>query len=66
MRLLHSFALERRIKKAISLSGPEVVTTFGIGDAWIQVDEHPGDIVCIMGDLLMSYQTTDSNRHFNE
>ncbi|PYH70175.1 Clavaminate synthase-like protein [Aspergillus vadensis CBS 113365] len=35
--------------------GREVVTEFGIGDEWTQVEAHTGDIVCNIGDLLMSW-----------
>lgn len=35
--------------------GREVVTSFGIGDNWTKVDFAPGDIVCNIGDLLMSW-----------
>ncbi|KAK4497960.1 hypothetical protein PRZ48_010616 [Zasmidium cellare] len=35
--------------------GREVVTSFGIGDRWTKVDFSPGDIVCNIGDLLMSW-----------
>lgn len=35
--------------------GREVVTSFGMGDNWTKVDFAPGDIVCNIGDLLMSW-----------
>lgn len=35
--------------------GREVVTEFGIGDTWTRVEFSPGDIVCNIGDLLMSW-----------
>lgn len=35
--------------------GREVVTGFGIGDVWTKVDPAPGEIVCNIGDLLMSW-----------
>lgn len=35
--------------------GREVVTSFGMGDTWTRVDFAPGDIVCNIGDLLMSW-----------
>ncbi|GME64275.1 Oxoglutarate/iron-dependent oxygenase [Neofusicoccum parvum] len=35
--------------------GRESVTEFGIGDEWTKVDFAPGDIVCNIGDLLMSW-----------
>ena len=35
--------------------GREVVTEFGIGDDWTPVEPHTGDIVCNIGDLLMSW-----------
>ncbi|TKA67376.1 hypothetical protein B0A55_08752 [Friedmanniomyces simplex] len=35
--------------------GREVVTSFGMGDQWTKVDFAPGDIVCNIGDLLMSW-----------
>ena len=35
--------------------GREVVTSFGMGDVWSKVDFNPGDIVCNIGDLLMSW-----------
>ncbi|KAK5117164.1 hypothetical protein LTR85_008932 [Meristemomyces frigidus] len=35
--------------------GREVVTSFGMGDTWTKVDFKPGDIVCNIGDLLMSW-----------
>ena len=35
--------------------GREVVTSFGVGDTWTKVDFAPGDIVCNIGDLLMSW-----------
>ena len=35
--------------------GREVVTTFGMGDTWTKVDFEAGDIVCNIGDLLMSW-----------
>ncbi|GLA15508.1 hypothetical protein AnigIFM62618_002049 [Aspergillus niger] len=35
--------------------GREVVTEFGIGDEWTRVEAHTGDIVCNIGDLLMSW-----------
>lgn len=35
--------------------GREVVSSFGVGDTWTKVDFAPGDIVCNIGDLLMSW-----------
>lgn len=35
--------------------GREVVTEFGFGDFWTKVDFAPGDVVCNVGDLLMSW-----------
>lgn len=35
--------------------GREVVTSFGIGDTWTKVDPAPGEIICNIGDLLMSW-----------
>ena len=35
--------------------GREVVTEFGIGDTWTKIEFEPGDIVCNIGDLLMSW-----------
>ncbi|KAG9229579.1 putative gibberellin 20 oxidase [Amylocarpus encephaloides] len=35
--------------------GREASTAFGIGDVWTKVDPAPGDIVCNIGDLLMSW-----------
>ncbi|KAI9933729.1 hypothetical protein ASPWEDRAFT_24042 [Aspergillus wentii DTO 134E9] len=35
--------------------GREVVTEFGIGDEWTKVEARTGDIVCNIGDLLMSW-----------
>lgn len=35
--------------------GRESVTNFAIGDEWTKVDFAPGDIVCNIGDLLMSW-----------
>ncbi|OCK75736.1 iron/ascorbate family oxidoreductase [Lepidopterella palustris CBS 459.81] len=35
--------------------GREAVTSFGIGDVWTKVDFEAGDIVCNIGDLLMSW-----------
>ncbi|KAK1042153.1 hypothetical protein LTR33_015591 [Friedmanniomyces endolithicus] len=35
--------------------GREVVTNFGIGDEWTKVEFAAGDIVCNIGDLLMSW-----------
>ncbi|KAL4891835.1 hypothetical protein BDV59DRAFT_181055 [Aspergillus ambiguus] len=35
--------------------GREVVTEFGIGDQWTKVEAKTGDIVCNIGDLLMSW-----------
>lgn len=35
--------------------GRESVTEFGIGDEWTKVEFSPGDIVCNIGDLLMSW-----------
>lgn len=31
------------------------MTEFGIGDEWTKVEFAPGDIVCNIGDLLMSW-----------
>jgi len=35
--------------------GRDVVTEFGIGDVWTKVDPVPGEIVCNIGDQLMSW-----------
>ncbi|KAJ5170044.1 uncharacterized protein N7500_002827 [Penicillium coprophilum] len=35
--------------------GREVVTEFGIGDEWTKVSARTGEIVCNIGDLLMSW-----------
>ncbi|KAK4997554.1 hypothetical protein LTR66_003033 [Elasticomyces elasticus] len=35
--------------------GREVVTSFDMGDTWTKIDFAPGDIVCNIGDLLMSW-----------
>ncbi|RMY59259.1 hypothetical protein D0865_02163 [Hortaea werneckii] len=35
--------------------GREAVTNFGIGDTWTRIEFAPGDIVCNIGDLLMSW-----------
>ncbi|KAL2816019.1 hypothetical protein BDW59DRAFT_177476 [Aspergillus cavernicola] len=35
--------------------GREVVTEFGIGDDWTKVEARTGEIVCNIGDLLMSW-----------
>lgn len=35
--------------------GREVVTEFGVGDRWTKVEFEEGDIVCNIGDLLMSW-----------
>lgn len=35
--------------------GRDVVTSFGMGDTWTKVAFAPGDIVCNIGDLLMSW-----------
>ncbi|GAB1208237.1 hypothetical protein APSETT445_006978 [Aspergillus pseudonomiae] len=35
--------------------GREAVTEFGIGDEWTPVDARTGEIVCNIGDLLMSW-----------
>jgi isopenicillin N synthase-like dioxygenase len=35
--------------------GREVVTSFGMGDQWTKVEFEAGDIVCNIGDLLMSW-----------
>ncbi|EME41960.1 hypothetical protein DOTSEDRAFT_72908 [Dothistroma septosporum NZE10] len=35
--------------------GREVVTSFGMGDTWTKVNFEEGDIVCNIGDLLMSW-----------
>lgn len=35
--------------------GREVVTSFGMGDTWTKVEFAQGDIVCNIGDLLMSW-----------
>jgi isopenicillin N synthase-like dioxygenase len=35
--------------------GREVVTEFGIGDEWTKVEPRTGEIVCNIGDLLMSW-----------
>ncbi|KAI6872757.1 Clavaminate synthase-like protein [Hortaea werneckii] len=35
--------------------GREAVTSFGMGDTWTKIDFAPGDIVCNIGDLLMSW-----------
>ncbi|KAH8598162.1 hypothetical protein B0O99DRAFT_507058 [Bisporella sp. PMI_857] len=35
--------------------GREAATEFGIGDLWTKVEPQPGEIVCNIGDLLMSW-----------
>lgn len=35
--------------------GREVVTDFGLGDEWTKVDLKAGEIICNIGDLLMSW-----------
>jgi isopenicillin N synthase-like dioxygenase len=35
--------------------GREVVTEFGIGDVWTKIEPKTGEIVCNIGDLLMSW-----------
>jgi len=35
--------------------GREVVTEFGLGDRWTKVNLKAGDIICNIGDLLMSW-----------
>ncbi|MCJ1475947.1 hypothetical protein MMC13_004611 [Lambiella insularis] len=35
--------------------GREAVTSFGMGDAWTKVEPTSGEIVCNIGDLLMSW-----------
>ncbi|KAH8679586.1 oxoglutarate/iron-dependent oxygenase [Tricladium varicosporioides] len=35
--------------------GREASTAFGIGDTWTKVEPTPGEIVCNIGDLLMSW-----------
>lgn len=35
--------------------GREVATEFGIGDTWTKVEPAPGEIVCNIGDMLMSW-----------
>lgn len=35
--------------------GREAVTEFGIGDEWTRVEARTGEIVCNIGDLLMSW-----------
>ncbi|KAI9741557.1 MAG: hypothetical protein M1818_004363 [Claussenomyces sp. TS43310] len=35
--------------------GREVVTDFGVGDLWTKVEPAPGEIICNIGDLLMSW-----------
>lgn len=35
--------------------GRETTTAFAIGDTWTKVDPAPGEIVCNIGDLLMSW-----------
>jgi isopenicillin N synthase-like dioxygenase len=35
--------------------GREAVTEFGLGDTWTKVEPSAGDIVCNIGDLLMSW-----------
>ncbi|KAH6683970.1 oxoglutarate/iron-dependent oxygenase [Halenospora varia] len=35
--------------------GREASTAFGIGDTWTKVEPAPGEIVCNIGDLLMSW-----------
>ncbi|KAK4903416.1 hypothetical protein LTR27_000347 [Elasticomyces elasticus] len=35
--------------------GRETVTAFGMGDQWTKVDFAAGDVVCNIGDLLMSW-----------
>ncbi|GAB1740290.1 hypothetical protein NU219Hw_g5404t1 [Hortaea werneckii] len=35
--------------------GREAVTNFGMGNTWTKIEFAPGDIVCNIGDLLMSW-----------
>jgi len=35
--------------------GREAATEFGIGDTWTKVEPQPGEIVCNIGDMLMSW-----------
>jgi isopenicillin N synthase-like dioxygenase len=35
--------------------GHETSTSFGIGDVWTKVEPAPGEIICNIGDLLMSW-----------
>jgi len=35
--------------------GREAVTGFGIGDVWTKVEPAPGEIICNIGDMLMSW-----------
>lgn len=35
--------------------GRETSTSFGIGDTWTKVEPAPGEIICNIGDLLMSW-----------
>ncbi|KAL3427921.1 2OG-Fe(II)oxygenase superfamily protein [Phlyctema vagabunda] len=35
--------------------GREVSTGFGLGDTWTKVEPAPGEIICNIGDLLMSW-----------
>jgi isopenicillin N synthase-like dioxygenase len=45
--------------------GRDVVTEFGIGDEWTKVDAHTGDIVCNIGDLLMSWSDDRFKSNFH-
>jgi isopenicillin N synthase-like dioxygenase len=46
--------------------GREVVTSFGMGDQWTRVDFAAGDIVCNIGDLLMSWSDDRFKSTFRE
>ncbi|KAG0153428.1 hypothetical protein PDIDSM_5281 [Penicillium digitatum] len=45
--------------------GREVVTEFGIGDEWTKVKAKTGEIVCIVGDLFMSWSDDQFQSTFN-
>ena len=45
--------------------GREVVTHFGIGDTWTKVEPGPGEIVCNIGDLLMSWSDNKFRSNFH-
>ncbi|KAL1637388.1 hypothetical protein SLS56_000526 [Neofusicoccum ribis] len=55
LRLIHYPAQDKGQSGLEICPGRESVTEFGIGDEWTKVDFAPGDIVCNIGDLLMSW-----------